>query len=152
MKRLDGSGEIEPLPSGRFRARLPRAFGRRAIGTFASEADAVGAIAEQLGDPMNPTLPRPIVPWPEVGGIYVVTHGLRVSVKIGHAQDIAARLATGACWLPDLELVAIVRDATRADERALHQRWRHERIGGEWFRATGPLAVFVREIRLRGEP
>lgn len=87
----------------------------------------------------------PIWPWPSVRGIYFVARG--VEVKIGRATDIARRLEslqTGGA-LP-LKLLAVAAGG-ETEERALHFRYRHTRIRGEWFRLSVDLVDGIQHLR-----
>jgi hypothetical protein len=70
----------------------------------------------------------------------------RGAVKIGYARNPAARLAelqTGSD--ARLEIIATL-PGGQVVERALHVRFAHLRLRGEWFRYSGDLAAFIRSI------
>lgn len=53
-------------------------------------------------------------------------------------------------FMPESELVGVIRPGTRAIERDLHRRFHKHRVKGEWFHLE-PLNEIVRSLRF-GEP
>lgn len=67
--------------------------------------------------------------------VYFLRQGVTGNVKIGFASDITKRvkqLQTGQAQR--LLIMRLVAGETVADEKALHRRFSHLSIGGEWFR------------------
>ncbi len=74
-------------------------------------------------------------------------------VKIGRARDVAARLAqlqTGSS--SPLRLVAVLDDVPESLERRLHQFFAADRLHGEWFQVSAPLASLMHHIRNGARP
>lgn len=65
------------------------------------------------------------------------------AVKIGHARDVKARMRLlRVDNAGEVELLGTVA-GTLEGERAIHERFAHLRIRGEWFEATDELLHFV---------
>lgn len=73
-----------------------------------------------------------------VRGVYFLRLGDHI--KIGVSDDVLARVngLQTASPLP-IAVVGVWVGATRADEQALHRRFRHARRKGEWFEAVPEL-------------
>lgn len=79
--------------------------------------------------------------------VYFVQAGLSGPIKIGIAVDLRLRLSDLQCSNHEaLYVVAIIRDAGRDDEQALHARFRTDWIRGEWFRRSDALVAFVKTL------
>lgn len=79
----------------------------------------------------------PPLPWL----IYFISSG--DAVKIGISQDVARRLESLQCGSP-VELTLLgTRPGGEVEERALHQKFAHLRIRGEWFRLERDLLEFI---------
>jgi len=64
-------------------------------------------------------------------------------IKIGYAEDVAARVKTLQTGSPvPLTLLAAF-PGDRATEAALHRRYAHLRVAGEWFRADPDLLTII---------
>lgn len=75
--------------------------------------------------------------------VYFVREGAVGPIKIGHAFNVAKRLATMQTANPRaLRLLREV-DGGRERERELHARFSHLRIRGEWFRPDPYLLGFI---------
>lgn len=73
--------------------------------------------------------------------IYVIGFGRYV--KIGWSRFVTKRVADIECGLPDAVTVHHVRPGEQRDERALHRRFAHLRLRGEWFRREGELDAWI---------
>lgn len=72
--------------------------------------------------------------------------GAIAAVKIGFSNDPVRRMAELATASPQgIELLAWL-PGTRADERALHERFDDERASGEWFEFSGRIYDVVVHI------
>lgn len=90
----------------------------------------------------------PIIPWPKVSGVYFARAGERV--KIGKARDVAARLRELQTSAPfKLELMAVM-PGSFEEERAVHDRFKHLRVVGEWFELRDDLLTFIFGVREHG--
>lgn len=74
-------------------------------------------------------------------------------VKIGYAEDVCKRIRDinrGSAIIPGMVCVPVKLLATipggYAKEQALHQRFRHLRVAGEWFVRTAELERFINGI------
>jgi hypothetical protein len=78
--------------------------------------------------------------------VYFIRAGEDGPVKIGKAWDVIRRLngLQAACWV-ELRLLATSQELT---ERAMHERFAHLRIRGEWFRAESELLEFIKPLRV----
>lgn len=75
--------------------------------------------------------------------IYFVRCQARNAIKIGTADDPAARLRGLQTACPDdLELLGSI-PGSESEERALHRKFAELRIRGEWFRAEQSLIGFI---------
>lgn len=95
---------------------------------------------EQYEAPRRPLTPRRRgAAW-----TYFIQHDARV--KIGRSRNVRARVAAlqTASAVPLRLLVAV--PATHASERALHRRFAHLRIAGEWFRLEADLNAYIRSL------
>lgn len=74
------------------------------------------------------------------------------AVKIGIARDPKDRLATLQTAQPGrLHLMAVM-PGGRRKEQALHRKFRHRAVDGEWFTYFGEVADYIEDVRrLYGE-
>lgn len=83
--------------------------------------------------------------------IYFIRSG-HGAVKIGKAVDPRARLRELQTAHPDsLTLIAAV-PAHAALERAIHEKFKHLRMEGEWFRLETDLFEFIMAVRTGANP
>jgi hypothetical protein len=83
----------------------------------------------------------------DVGRVYFVEAVGARRIKIGFTTGrVSARLDSlrAGCPFPLRALGTI--ETLRRAERFYHGRFRHLRLHGEWFRATGELRSFIRRI------
>jgi hypothetical protein len=81
------------------------------------------------------------------GLIYFVRVGDKV--KIGFTNDVHRRLSELQVSSPvKLEPLLILRGSA-VMERALHRKFKAQRLNREWFRLDGPLAAFIRREQIR---
>lgn len=86
----------------------------------------------------------------KASGVYCVASGEHV--KIGQSASIAKRikeLQTGSAH--PLKVYAVL-SRYRENEAALHRRFDHLRVQGEWFRMCEQIAVIVRDRRFATTP
>lgn len=77
--------------------------------------------------------------------VYFVQAGEDGLVKIGCASDVASRLATLQTGSPEpLRLLGVTAGGKSA-ESALHRRFAHLRVRGEWFVAAEELLGYIQE-------
>jgi excisionase family DNA binding protein len=73
---------------------------------------------------------------------FVKPRGRRV-IKIGYAQCVGSRVKSLQTAGPDkLEVLAVV-PGDQAQEQALHARFAHLRVRGEWFRLAEEVRLFL---------
>jgi hypothetical protein len=81
--------------------------------------------------------------------IYFVQAG--DAIKVGHASDVEARLRLLRVDNPvAVRLLAKIR-GTVAGEKAIHEKFAHVRIRGEWFRAVPELLELASDCWLAQE-
>ncbi len=146
QKRAHGTGSVEQISEGVFRARV-RANGklRSLRDTFASIESAEDALLDYYTDPNDAKLSNGN-PNREISNriVYFVrcTSGL---IKIGSSTDVVHRLRvmqTGSA--ETLTLIATKRG--NADlEKLLHRHFKKERVRGEWFTPSERLLSYIRK-------
>lgn len=67
-------------------------------------------------------------------------------VKVGYAQDLAARLVGLQTSHPEKLVVIATMTGDESTERELHARFAHLRVRGEWFSPGADLMAFVRSL------
>lgn len=78
--------------------------------------------------------------------VYFVREGDDGPIKIGHTNNIRARLGNmRASNYRRLSLLVMV-PGTRSDERLLHKRFAAHRIGGEWFEPVPELLSCIERL------
>lgn len=77
--------------------------------------------------------------------VYFAANRAAGTVKIGRTRNLAARMATLRTSIPDLDLLGCFPGGPRA-EADLHATFAADRVGGEWFRLTLPLALTIRAL------
>ena len=78
--------------------------------------------------------------------IYFVQHGEGGAIKIGTARNVRARIDAIQTSAPvRLRLLAVIDGGVR-EERELHDRFRKDRIHGEWFHPSPPLIEHIAGI------
>lgn len=83
----------------------------------------------------------------EQGGVYFISRGHNGPVKIGWTSHLMRRWGQlQAAEREETFLMGWIRGGTRADERAMHKRFSHLRIQGEWFRQDSELLSFMRGL------
>lgn len=96
-----------------------------------------GGIIQQRSSWRDPE-PEPREP-KQPGHVYFVRAPSSEAIKIGYSTDPLARFANLQTGSPELLLFYGSIPGTRADERALHEKFFHLRINGEWFHACDEL-------------
>lgn len=80
------------------------------------------------------------------GSVYFIQSGSDGPVKIGFAGDPGARLKTLQTGHPEVLVIrAVLPDRIQADEKDLHERFRHLWIQGEWFRPGPDLMAYIKK-------
>lgn len=79
------------------------------------------------------------------GFVYFIRAAEVGLVKIGYAADYRTRLRNIICNSPvEVELIAAIGAVNAADEEAIwHNRFRDDRVRGEWFRETPALRAAI---------
>ncbi|WP_127523631.1 GIY-YIG nuclease family protein [Mesorhizobium sp. Z1-4] len=91
-----------------------------------------------------PPAERPVTGSYERGFVYFLWAG--DAIKVGFSRDPfvrASALKTGIS--SDMRLFLTV-PGTRGDERRLHRRLRHQRLRGEWFKASTATLLVLRMV------
>lgn len=96
-------------------------------------------------NPSRPVGPRRAYATPPQKGVYVV--GFGPYIKIGISVNVTERLAGLQTGAPEKIVLYAVLDGWAAEEAALHKRFAHYRLNGEWFRNEGELAEWLRSIQ-----
>lgn len=78
--------------------------------------------------------------------LYFILHTRRNAVKIGYSADPAARLGGLQTSSPDRLRLLGVCPGDRNDEAALHERFAHLHLRGEWFRDGPELREALKDI------
>ena len=68
-------------------------------------------------------------------------------IKIGHSTFPPARLASFQTWSPVALEISAQSPAEMSIERALHDRFSHARMHGEWFKPDGELVTLIGRLR-----
>ena len=77
--------------------------------------------------------------------IYFVQCGKNGPIKIGCTGNVEERIAQMQTCCPyELRLLWQIQ-GDKNDEAEIHERWKHERIRGEWFRPSRKLLVFIEQ-------
>lgn len=80
------------------------------------------------------------------GQIYFVQSETTLAIKIGFSTNTKKRLKALQTGSADkLSLLGVRHYSTMADERALHHKFRKDRVGGEWFRPTPELLRYIKK-------
>lgn len=106
------------------------------------------ALASAVQGLRDPAAERPEVPscW-----VYFIRSGEGGPIKIGHARDPYTRLMNLRTASPE-PVTYLGHVAGGIDEeRALHKRFGHLRIRGEWFLPAPELLDFIAERRFDGD-
>ncbi len=75
--------------------------------------------------------------------VYIVQAGRRGPIKIGVSRDFMDRVRTlGYLHKAHMMFLAVI-DGGFKDEKALHQRFAHLALGGEWFAPGDDLMAYV---------
>jgi|HubBroStandDraft_6_1064221.scaffolds.fasta_scaffold16491_12 hypothetical protein len=88
--------------------------------------------------------------WPALGGIYVIQAGPLGEIdpiKIGISKNIRKRLRHLQIGLASPIRLLLAFEGDRQTERALHQKFAHLRVSGEWFRPDADMRQWVRGYR-----
>jgi hypothetical protein len=100
----------------------------------------------------DPVCPH-FVEWRDLGAwVYFVQSGPFGPIKIGKAKDVAQRLKSlQTAHFRPLALLGAIRGGEPM-EAALHGMFAADRLHGEWFRATGQLAIVIHCTAKPAEP
>lgn len=136
--------------AGRKTRRFPHGTPLREIKQWRNGAKVRLEARARTPDALTAKLPSPPAELKGWRYLYVIAGGL--SVKIGVARNPHQRLKelqTGHDF--QLELLATA-PAHVALEPALHQRFAHVRMTGEWFQLTSEIARFIEDLRAGRNP
>lgn len=78
--------------------------------------------------------------------VYFVQQGDSGAIKIGCSKDPTKRLATLQCGHSEHLRMLTCAPGTQQQERALHDRFAHLRVSGEWFRPGDDLLAYIRLV------
>jgi hypothetical protein len=87
---------------------------------------------------------------PGEGGLYAITFGDGDAVKLGVSNDVPRRragLQTGSPF--ELRTLFVVPGLGLEDEALVHEAFAAHRVLNEWFRAEGPVAEWLAQMRER---
>lgn len=101
------------------------------------------ALVEVAGEETVETPSTRIQRW-----VYFVQRGHGGAIKIGSADNVAARiraLQTGSDC--QLTLLHECLEAPGLTERALHTKFKHLRLAGEWFKGEPALLAFIDSLQ-----
>lgn len=154
----DLSQPIMPAKPAGFQGRMSRRAAR------CTEADLKRAIKAALSAGTSP-----VIEIPAQGAIRVIAAGVEMqpleqpqppgfvyfirrmarggAIKIGFSIEPQKRLARLQTSSADMLVILGVTPGTIATEKAIHARFKHLRLRGEWFRATDDLHAYIAEVR-----
>jgi hypothetical protein len=79
--------------------------------------------------------------------LYFIQKGVDGPIKIGVASAVGSRIKTLQVGNAEpLKLLLTVDQSDDFNERALHRKFRHLRLEGEWFRPAPDLVEFIRSV------
>lgn len=78
--------------------------------------------------------------------IYFIQQTPGGQIKIGTAVNVATRLSTLQTASASILQVLAVMPGGTTEEQALHRRFGHARIRGEWFTPTPDVLAFIEEV------
>lgn len=82
------------------------------------------------------------------GFVYFIKRGVRRGpIKIGFSAKPKKRLAQLQTSHPDQLILLGTVPGTPSLEQEIHQRFKHIRLGGEWFSPTAELTDFILQVR-----
>lgn len=86
--------------------------------------------------------------------VYFIRQGALGPIKIGHTNNIKRRLMNLQPGNPHPLRVLVLVPGSRGDERAYHEKYRHLRVGGEWFTPSTQLLAEIKDLtsRQKGTP
>lgn len=85
----------------------------------------------------------------EIGQVYFISNGAAIKIGWSGAPKLRLQTLQGSSHQP-LTILATF-DGTKSDERALHERFAHLRLKGEWFRSEASLLAFIEMLRTDGK-
>lgn len=80
--------------------------------------------------------------------VYFVQESGMGAIKIGFTQDVGARVKDLAAATPHKLTTLVTIEGDHQVERAIHRRFSHARIRGEWFRPVPELLAYIAEIKV----
>jgi len=92
---------------------------------------------------MEPPRAARVIPKPHV---YFVQQGDNGAIKIGCSKDPSKRLAALQTGHSETLRLLTCAPGTQQQERALHDRFAHLRVSGEWFRPGDDLLSYIRLV------
>lgn len=82
----------------------------------------------------------------ETGHIYFILAPKAEAIKIGYSKSPLARFSNLKTGSPEELVFYGSIPGTRDGEIAMHRRFKHLRINGEWFRECGELYNFIEDL------
>jgi hypothetical protein len=79
--------------------------------------------------------------------VYFVQESGMGAIKIGTTKNVNTRVSDMAVGTPHLLAVLALIDGNHEVEHALHQRFAHARIRGEWFRPVPELLEYIAKVK-----
>lgn len=135
--KVDGSWKHKMAPAAYNTKLAAEAWGSEWLTKEAPTSEVASAEAIQE-----------IRPWPKAPGVYFLH--LLGFVKIGVAENVAARLTDLSTAFPALPRLLLVLPGGRKEEREYQQRFARLRARCEWFHARGDLLRFIADRRAEG--
>jgi len=86
-------------------------------------------------------------PAPCTAKVYLIRQGESGPIKIGTSTDVESRLASLQTANPEPLHLLRTFDGDERIERAIHGRFAHLRLRGEWFKPGAELLAFAAEAR-----
>jgi hypothetical protein len=86
-------------------------------------------------------------PAPRTAKVYLIRQGESGPIKIGTSTDVESRLASLQTANPEPLHLLRTFDGDERIERAIHGRFAHLRLRGEWFKPAAELLAFAAEAQ-----
>lgn len=100
-----------------------------------ADAESQDAL-EYIGSTTGWYMPPPCDADEMIEGVYLIQAQPSGAVKIGYSKDVYRRLASLQTANAETLSVVGVLDLDMDGEKALHKRFRHFRLSGEWFQVS----------------
>lgn len=83
----------------------------------------------------------------EIGYVYFVQGECGGSIKIGHSQNPKDRLKGLQTGYPDTLIILFMMPGSEQEEFALHEKFRHIKLNGEWFKPEKELIDEIERLK-----